>query len=113
MANAGTRAPTCAGGDTQLAAVMVSLVFDRTLIIVLPLLIPIQVMYHFLGERDDLGWGGTDRICGREDRLRLPNFDLGVEDRTIDEGRLWLSPCELLPDDGFDVRNANGEVFRL
>jgi hypothetical protein len=113
MANAGTRAPTGAGGDTQLAAVVISFVFDRTLIIVLPLLISIQVLYHFLGERDYLGWGGANCIRGREDGLRLPDFDLAIEGRTVDKGRLRLSPCELLPDDGFNVWNANGEVFGL
>ncbi len=55
MVDAGTRASTCAGGDAQLAAVMISFIFDRTLIIVLPLLTAIQVLHHFLGERDYLG----------------------------------------------------------
>lgn len=43
----------------------------------------------------------------------MPDFDLGVESHTIDKGRLGLSPFEFLPDDGFDVRYANGKVFRL
>ena len=113
MADAGTRASTCAGGDTQLAALVLSFVFDRTLIIVLPFLIAIQVLHHLLGERDYLGRGGVDCIRGREDRLRLPDFDLSVQSRTIDKDRLRLSPFEFLPDDRFNVRNANGEVFRL
>lgn len=113
MGGAGTRAPTCAGGNTQLAAVVISFVFDRALIIVLPLLITIQVLHHFLGERDYLDWGGVDRVRGREDRLRLPDFDLGVQGPTIDEDGLRLSPFELLSDDGFNVWNANGEVFQL
>lgn len=92
---------------------MIPFVFDRTLIIILPFLISNQVLYHFLGECDYLGWRGVDRIHGGEDGLRLPDFDLGIEGRTIDKDRLRLSPCELLPDNGFDVRNANGEVFRL
>ena len=113
MADAGTRAPTCAGGDTQLAALVISFVFDRTLIIVLPLLSAIQMLHHFLGERDYLGRGGVDCIRGCKDGLRLPDFDLGVQGRTIDKDRLRLSPFEFLPDDGFNVRNANSEVFRL
>ena len=113
MADTSTRAPTCAGGDTQLTADVILFVFNRTLIIVLPLLVTIQVLHHFLGERDYVGWGGVDRIRGREDWLRLPDFDLGVQGRTIDKDGLRLGPFELLSDDGFNVRNANGEVFRL
>ena len=93
MANAGTRAPTCAGRDTQLAAVVIPFVFDRTLIIILPFFISNQVLYHFLGECDYLGWGGVDRIHGGKDGLRLPDFDLGIEGRTIDKGRLRSGPC--------------------
>ena len=113
MADASTRASTCAGGDTQFTAVVISFVVNRTLIIVLPLLITVRVLHHFLGERDHLGWEGVDCICGREDRLRLPDFDLGVQGRTIDKDGLRLGPFELLSDDGFNVRNANCEVFRL